>query len=253
MPLRASAVPPDACEGTRRASPALPLSSGGFFGRPTAVTASDVDVRTYRRLAPPVLAPAEPPSPSDAGLAWLSGLYIGVYGPHGYELLHVRWQAQEAGEAALPSYLAGPGLLLATKVTGDPNVPCGQLTFAARASPPDAAFADDRPAYTVEVLGRRQVEGRAVVLGVRRRAATCELRAAMQINVEPGTWAPSWLPASVLVYGPGGAAEAAGAPPDTVFSVLTDMEEGGRAVYLTDYRRVKRGMLGLADEALLEL
>jgi len=246
-PLRASAFPPPA-RGARRILPDHSLCGGGFFG-PSASKSSDATT-TFRLLPSPAFAPSQPP-PGASALTELTGLYFACYGPHCYELLHVRWHAAEPeASSALPADLHGPGLLLGTKVTGDPNVPCAQLSFAARVSAPDGAFAADRPAFTSVMLDSGRSEGRSVELGARRRAAACELRAAMQINMRPGIWEPRWIPACLLVYRPGAAA-AAGAPPDTAFSLLTG--ERDHMVYLTDYRAARRGMFGLSDEALLEL
>ncbi|KAI8464100.1 MAG: hypothetical protein J3K34DRAFT_127360, partial [Monoraphidium minutum] len=52
----------------------------------------------------------------------LSGLYIGSFGAHGPELLRLERGADEDGEEVVTGY----------KVTGDENVPAGQVSFRAR-------------------------------------------------------------------------------------------------------------------------
>lgn len=55
---------------------------------------------------------ARPPPPA--------GLYVGTFGPHGPELLQVSRQVEEGQEWAV-----------ATKLTGDPNVPAGTVSWKA--------------------------------------------------------------------------------------------------------------------------
>jgi hypothetical protein len=58
------------------------------------------------------------PPPAGANVRLLSsvaGLYIGDYGPHGPEIVHLRW--------------VEGGMLCGLKITGDPNVPAGKATF----------------------------------------------------------------------------------------------------------------------------
>lgn len=50
----------------------------------------------------------------------LEGLWVGKYGPHGYEMINVTY----VGDT-----------LVATKVTGDKNVPKGEITFTANLNP----------------------------------------------------------------------------------------------------------------------
>ena len=50
----------------------------------------------------------------------LEGLWVGKYGPHGYELINVTY----VGDT-----------MIATKVTGDQNVPRGEITFQANLNP----------------------------------------------------------------------------------------------------------------------
>jgi hypothetical protein len=68
-------------------------------------------------------------------------MYVGGYGPHGLELIQLqrgygRWDE----EPASPSTSAGPGdesyeYVEGVKVTGDPNVPAGKVTFRAKVGP----------------------------------------------------------------------------------------------------------------------
>jgi len=55
------------------------------------------------------------PEPDVKLLSSVAGTYVGDYGPHGPEIIHVR-------------FLEG-GMLCGVKVTGDPNVPAGKATF----------------------------------------------------------------------------------------------------------------------------
>ena len=64
---------------------------------------------TFVRLPPPSSLHFRPPSPYPP-----PGLYVGQYGPHGQELMHIDY-----GEAEL----------VATKVFGDANVPAGKISF----------------------------------------------------------------------------------------------------------------------------
>lgn len=50
----------------------------------------------------------------------LSGLHVGKYGDHGYEMVNITYAGGELGNT-----------LVATKVTGDKNVPKGEITFTA--------------------------------------------------------------------------------------------------------------------------
>lgn len=54
----------------------------------------------------------------------LSGLWVGKYGDHGYEMVNITYAGGELGN-----------VLVATKVTGDKNVPKGEITFTADLHP----------------------------------------------------------------------------------------------------------------------
>lgn len=59
-----------------------------------------------------------PPKGHSMPLPITAGLFKGSYGPHGTELIHLRYH-EESGTV----FFSG------TKVTGDPNVPVGKQTF----------------------------------------------------------------------------------------------------------------------------
>jgi hypothetical protein len=103
-------------------------------------------VRTFARVAPPLL-----PQRLPASAPGLPGLYSAPYGPHGYEIIHVTWHdgsaaadadAQSADDALPPGVSAHTPRLEGLKVTGDPNVPTGRLSFVAPLAP-SAAETDD--------------------------------------------------------------------------------------------------------------
>jgi hypothetical protein len=85
----------------------------------------------FRKLDPDLINSTDP----------LSGMYVGGYGPHGLELIQLqrgygRWDE----EPASPSTSAGSGddsyeYVEGVKVTGDPNVPAGKVTFRAKVGP----------------------------------------------------------------------------------------------------------------------
>lgn len=49
----------------------------------------------------------------------LIGLWSGIYGPHGVEIINISYRDED---------------IVGTKILGDPNVPCGQVTFTAKLS-----------------------------------------------------------------------------------------------------------------------
>ena len=85
----------------------------------------------------------------------LQGLFIGTFGPHGPELLQMRRGMDEDGDEAV----------VAEKLTGDPNVPCGKLSFKAKVgrkhrASPAGVYPDE-----MAIVGRYRGFGRVAQQG----------------------------------------------------------------------------------------
>ncbi|GIL94703.1 hypothetical protein Vretimale_922, partial [Volvox reticuliferus] len=70
----------------------------------------------------------------------LAGLWTGVYGPHGPEIVSLSYDGRGAGSR-----------IMATKITGDPNVPAGEVTFRVDPEP----LAQPWPLEEVEIITNR--------------------------------------------------------------------------------------------------
>ncbi|KAI9825894.1 MAG: hypothetical protein M1832_000835 [Thelocarpon impressellum] len=100
-------------------------------GRPVGMRMGE-DIFTYSTLSPELYLPTET-------MPW-RGIWVGDYAGHGCEfLLVIQEQDKDDADAAIPGCpgnVAGArpvpsGMLQAVKLTGDPNVPRGQITFVA--------------------------------------------------------------------------------------------------------------------------
>lgn len=239
-------------------------SFGRWFGDPPGVTADETPWK--RLLGGPALATPPPPplplslpgGPPDID-RWICGLYYGMYGSHGLELCSVALY-EDAGRlphllaTQIPlGFAADAPLLVATKVTGDPNVPVGKITWIAslRQDIPLPPY-DGAPAFGFRPAGSYNID-----IASRRSRARAHLPARFQINRNPGVWEPEWQEASLLVYNAEGAGDDGGGREDsqfglTAFSLLwPDVQQP--FVLITDYGVAPRELLGLADDALLEL
>lgn len=78
-----------------------------------------VTSRPWIPIHPSFTGAASSMDPSDKLLNDIQGVYYGIYGPHGYELVNVTVHRD----------VSSPSLLEGLKVVGDPNVPAGELTF----------------------------------------------------------------------------------------------------------------------------
>ncbi|KAG2449785.1 hypothetical protein HYH02_005309 [Chlamydomonas schloesseri] len=118
----------------------------------------------------------------------MSGVWSGVYGPHGVEVVSLGYEG--TGSRAR---------LVATKVTGDPNVPAGQVSFWAEAEPLPQPW----PLSEVELISNRPffTSNPALELANAVAAATAEAEAAA--GAAAGGAAPAVVPPGVLAVPPG--------------------------------------------------
>eukprot|EP00955_Chlamydomonas_euryale_P033027 346729-Chlamydomonas_euryale.AAC.1 len=73
----------------------------------------------------------------------MCGLWIGTYGVHGMEFVTVGFDPGRGGGGGGGGGGNAPGVLTATKVTGDYHVPSGQLSFRIQLGDFGAPFATD--------------------------------------------------------------------------------------------------------------
>ena len=93
----------------------LVLPMGGARARPLLCDPLALRPRSRGRSGGLALAPPAAADGEQVIIDSMVGLHIGDFGPHGIEILHLRQTAD--------------GLVCGLKVTGDPNVPAGRLSF----------------------------------------------------------------------------------------------------------------------------
>ena len=135
----------------------------------------------------------------------ITGLFAARYGSHGLELLHISLVENDervlegldiqSGESKGPFYVIN-GL----KITGDPNVPAGQLSFTV-----DVTYlkdfhswilSDDRPI----VLFREDGVIETTMMTDRQNNIHAAYRGKGQINRDPDLWDPEWVDLTLIVY-----------------------------------------------------
>jgi hypothetical protein len=200
--------PPSAAVGHN--VPVFRLAARLMFGSAAA------HIRTYH----PLSAPRLPASvlPADPVLLQLRGLWNGIYGPHGEELLHVRFvrtqQEEQEEEAGMEAEAAhgdggggGGGLVVCEglKLTGDPNVPAGKWSFRVDLQRPRdlqaALAADARPIYAA-LAGDGAVDH--VLLDLAEEVGAGRIHGLYpgrgQINRVPGRWRPESVEVDLVVF-----------------------------------------------------
>ncbi len=147
--------------------------------------------RDYFALPPPVLGLR---LPNDEVLYDLQDLWSGIYGPHGQEILQLRFISDEAE--------AGGVLLEGLKLVGDANVPANQWSFRVDVSQPlnvlEALTADTRPVHLLD-QGMEPTE-RILLHELSKIHAVC--RGKGQINMVAGRWAPQEVGVDLIVLKP---------------------------------------------------
>lgn len=115
------------------------------------------------------------------------GLYLGAFGPHGPELIQLSRGLQDGEE-----------VVSAVKVTGDPNVPAGEVSFRAKVGRRHKL--DSRDVYPDElgIVARYKGEGRVAMAGYK---------------------SPRWVDGELLVFAVGASPVTGGAQLGFVWSV----------------------------------
>eukprot|EP01036_Dinobryon_divergens_P029447 gene29447-38542_t len=135
------------------------------------------------------------------------GLHISPYGSHGLEILNISLH-DEMDSCWLRRVCIGHTniefgalQLHGLKVTGDPNVPAGNISFCINMSVsmnPQAAIERDRRTIVSFPANSREPE----FISLRHRADNIAswFRGYGQINRKPPTWNPEWVGCSLILY-----------------------------------------------------
>lgn len=128
------------------------------------------------------------------------GLFIAPYGSHGLEILHISFHGAEE-HSNHNSHNFGNVQLQGLKISGDPNVPAGQLSFCIDITnvidPSVAIEMDLRPVVTFPPDSLRPQ-----ILNIKDRLNNMLLwaRGYGQINRNPPIWEPEWVGCSYILY-----------------------------------------------------
>lgn len=132
------------------------------------------------------------------------GFCTGVYGPHGREILYL--SIKEAASSVHGDSAAENTSRLelsALKITGDPNVPAGNLSFVINLSERmNIAEEMERDERLIVVFGEFFGGNDHAVLAPQHRLPSLAAwyRGKGQINRFPGSWHPEWVDCSLWVY-----------------------------------------------------
>ncbi|CAL5227039.1 g9936 [Coccomyxa viridis] len=156
-------------------------------------------------LPPLDRAGGQPPS-TDAILGRLQGVYSTFYGPHGMEALHITYGMMDPPlSTLLPHGKCFAGL----KITGDPNVPAGKVSFC--------VSAENARMGTYNGFEREEVEPGVIddvfrdivsfgpgdqfqLVDIAARPVIARYYGLGQINASTQLWAPKWVEVQVIAY-----------------------------------------------------
>ncbi|CAL8465171.1 g4706 [Coccomyxa elongata] len=135
----------------------------------------------------------------------LEGLWQASYGPHGVEIV---WVVCRDALRMRVGQSTDHGKLEGLKITGDPNVPAGNLTFEVWSQYPIVGRYDG---FEEEELFDGQIMeinrpivmhagGQRVLLDLDDRPVAARYFGRGQINADPSRWSPEWEEVQLLVY-----------------------------------------------------
>jgi hypothetical protein len=164
---------------------------------------------------PSILSLSDTPTRSDSwsvanksfSVDCCSGLHISSYGSHGLEIIHISlldesdncWLKQI--HRGCTRYEFGALQLHGLKVTGDPNVPAGNVSFCINMSVsfnPQHAIEGDR--RTIVSFPANSREPDFISLQQRSDNIASWFRGYGQINRKPPVWNPEWVGCSLILY-----------------------------------------------------
>lgn len=138
-------------------------------------------------------------------LSRLQGYWSACYGPHGVEIVRVELISSSHPDADQCPF-GDNCRLVARKLTGDCNVPAGQITLCTVDTTPlklgrylgfeedaQGQLLPDRPIVAFHEDGMSYVN-------VAERDVAARYRARGQVNYIPGVWDPCWFSGQLLVY-----------------------------------------------------
>ena len=223
-----------------------------------------INIVRLKPLPPPLLLPSSLSSTQPTQSVFVSnllkstGIFVGSYGPHGLEILHVHITplldvtiGDGASETADDMHNSGGSMtniqLKGLKLTGDPNVPADQLSFQINVqdllNPVDAISSDPRPIVVYDMDTRH-----SKILSIRDRLSRIVFwaRGFGQINRHPPVWDPEWVGCSYILY-----CEPLRVHHRVRFTIVWDDEEY-HSRHAIDFFHLPRGDAPLSHVQLLE-
>lgn len=135
----------------------------------------------------------------------LEGLWQAAYGPHGVEVV---WVVCRDAPRIRVGRSSDHGKLEGLKITGDPNVPAGNLTFEVWAQYPFLGRYDgleEEELFNGQIIEINRpivmhAAGQMVLVDLEERLVAARYFGRGQINADPSRWSPEWEEVQLLVY-----------------------------------------------------